>query len=126
MHPTIRASLLWSLGKFKRDIPMNDSSIFGSFLEDILASIFLRNKETGNIIQDFFYDNSKNASADFCINTPTGNIAIECSWGSKDTSQVRKTIEKFKCKFGILISKTNQVTLKDNIITIPRELLLFI
>lgn len=125
MHPTIRASILWSLGKFKKDLAMNDASFFGLFLEDALASIFLKNKETGNTIQEFFYDNSKKTAADFCIKTPTGNIAIECCWGVKDTSQVRKTMENFKCKFGLLISKTNKVTLKDNILIIPREILLF-
>ncbi len=126
MHPTIRASLLWSLGKFKKEIPLNDPSTFGSFLEDVLASVFLRNREIGSTIQEFFYDNSRNPSSDFCIKTPTGTISIECCWGTKDTSQIRKTMEKFNCKFGILISKTNQVILKDNILIVPRELLLFI
>ncbi len=126
MHPTIRASLLWSLGKFKKDLPMNDARFFGIFLEDVVASVLLRNKETGNIIQDFFYDNSDKTAADFCITTPTGNVALECSWGTKDTSQVRKTMENFKCKFGLVISKTNKVVSKDNVLTIPRELLLFI
>ncbi|VVB82225.1 AAA domain protein [uncultured archaeon] len=126
MHPTIRASLLWNLGKFKKDLLQNDSVYFGMFMEDILASTFIRNKDTGNTILEVFFDSAKEEAADFCLKTPSGNIALECCWGNKDTSQIRKTMSRFNCKFGILVEKTNAVTLKDNIISVPRELFLFI
>jgi predicted AAA+ superfamily ATPase len=125
MHPTIRASLLWNLGKFKKDLLMNDPIYFGMFMEDILASTFIRNRETGNIILEVFFDSAKEAT-DFCLKTPSGNIALECCWGDKNTSQIRKTMDRFKCKFGILVEKTNTVSIKENIIYVPRELLLFI
>jgi len=125
MHPTIRASLLWSVGKFKKDLLLNDAEYFGMFLEDILASTLLRNREKGRIILEVSFDSQKGGS-DFVIKTPKKNIAIECCWGKKDCGQLIKTIERFKCKFGILVSKVNSVTIDSNIITIPRELLLFI
>lgn len=124
-HSTIRAALLWSIGKFRKDLLLNDHKYFGMFLEDLIASTLIRNKERGNTVLEVAFDSQKDGS-DFIIKTPTGNIAIECCWGEKDSCQVRKTMERYKCKFAIVVSKVNLVSLKENVITVPRELLLFI
>jgi len=124
-HPSIRATLLWNIGKFNKDPMMNDSFILGNMFEGLLASTFLRNKNIGNKILEVLFDSQK-GSADFVLKTPSRNIAVECGWGRKTPIQIDKTMKRFKCKFGIKISKTNLVSKKDKIINVPRELLLFI
>lgn len=125
MHPTIRAAILWSLGKFKKDLLLNDSSTLGTLFEDIIAFTLIKNMEKGKVILQVSSDDSDNG-ADFLVKTIIGKVAIEVGWGKKGASQLRKSIERHSCKFGISITKTNSVSLKDNIITLPRELFLFI
>lgn len=125
MHPTIRAALLWGIGRFRSDLNLNDSTILGFLFEDALATTLYRNKELSRYIVGLSFD-SKDKGCDFILKTPSGNIALECGWGEKTNYQVEESMKRFKCKFGIVVSKTKSVSLKENIITIPRELLLFI
>jgi predicted AAA+ superfamily ATPase len=125
MHPTIRAAILWSLGKFKKDLLLNESSIFSCLFEDIIAFTLIKNMERGKTILQVSSDDSENG-ADFLVKTSSGKVGLEVCWGKKGASQLRKTMERHSCKFGLSVSKVNSVSIKDNIITIPRELLLFI
>jgi len=126
MHPTLRAALLWNIGRFRSDISLNDSQVLGILFEEAIAATLFRNKELkGGYITDVFFD-AKECGADFIIKTPSGNVAIECGWGKKDNCQPLESMKRFKCKFGIKISKTNTLSMNENVITLPRELLLFI
>lgn len=125
MHPTIRAALLWGLGKFKKEIQQNDTEVLGYLLEDALASTLFKNKEIGNTILNVSYDD-RNVGADFVIQCSDGKIGLECTWGKKSASQVKETIKRHSCKYGISVGKTNLVSFNENIITLPREFLLFL
>jgi len=125
IHPTLRAALLWNIGKFKSNLIMNNTTTLGILFEDAIGATFFRNKELKKHIIDLFFDDQKQGS-DFVIKTSSGNIAVECCWGKKDPGQVINTINRFNCKFGIIIAKTNSVSKNDNIITVPRGLFLFI
>lgn len=124
-HPTIRAALLWDVGKFKKEPLLNSNNTFGAMIEGLLASTFLRNKEVKKYILDISFD-SRSKSADFIIKTSSGKIALEVTWGDKNDSQIKKTMENNKCKFGILVKRTNKVSIEGKIITVPRELFCFI
>jgi uncharacterized protein len=125
MHPTIRAALLWSLGKLKKDLPQNDPAALGILFEDIIAFTLFKNKQrNASILNVAFGD--LDGGADFIIKTNEGKIALECCWGRKGASQVRKSIEREGCKYGISAFNTAAVSLHENLIAIPRELLLFI
>ncbi len=118
--PTIRSTLLWSLGKFNEF----DSKIKGILLEEAILGILIKNIKKQNVIQRVSYDYGKEG-ADFIIGLPTGNVILEVGWGEKDIKQIKKTMERIKFKFGVLASETKEVKVEQNIIKIPKELILF-
>ena len=120
-HPTIRAALLWNVGKFNP----HDNSIWGVMLEEMISFTLLSNKEKPKspILNVGFDDSS--GGADFVLKTPNGNVVIECSWGSKGISQVEKTMARTNSKFGIVVCNKNTVYRKDKILFVPKDLFLF-
>ncbi|MBI2045611.1 ATP-binding protein [Candidatus Pacearchaeota archaeon] len=120
-HPTIRAALLWHVGKFN----VNDNSLWGVMLEEMISFTIISNVEKPKSpILYVGFDDSK-SGADFVIKTPNGNVAIECSWGSKGATQVEKTMERVDCKFGIVLCNRNSVERKEKVLFVPKELFLF-
>jgi predicted AAA+ superfamily ATPase len=67
-----------------------------------------------------FYPPNK-GSSDFILRTNFDNLVpIEVGLGNKKETQIKKDMEKYKCKYGILVSnKFNKIEINNNIIHIP-------
>jgi uncharacterized protein len=116
--PSIRASLLWTMGKFKRE-----SDIMGLLLENASFNTLQKIKAfQPNLIQDISYSD-KSENPDFKLITQNGEMLIECGWGSKGSRQVDKENRE---NFAIVICNVASPAIdKDrNILYIPREVFL--
>lgn len=118
--PTLRSALRWSVGKLNPA----QKEFLGILLEEAIFNTLLKIKIKNNEIDDLKYDYQKGA-CDFLIKTTSGNLAIEVGWGEKTAQQIKKSMSKIKCKGGLKINNIDYVLMKDNILSIPRELLLF-
>lgn len=117
MSPAIRMSLLSITGL--------DSTFLqrrGKLLEDVSALHFYREfVSTG--AGGFTYDSAE-AGADFILQiTNKKQIAIEIGMGEKDFRQVKNTMDKVKCDYGLIFCASDAVNLseKDNIVKIPHR-----
>ncbi len=117
---TIRSALRWSVGKM--NIIQNE--YLGVVLEESIYNNLLKIKAKSHSINDIRYDYSQGA-CDFLLKMTGGDLAIEVGWGTKKDSQLISTMKRFDCRGGLKICNTEYVIAKDNIISIPRELLLF-
>ena len=115
LSPSINSAIRFKLGSFDR----NNHEMFGVLVENLVASYFIRMKETFNKPTGIFYD-SDDGGVDFLIQDSKENIIpVEVGYGSKDGSQVKKAIKKFNSKYGIVICKCQTIKKEDNIIYIP-------
>ncbi len=115
--PSIRAALKHSVGLLKDENK-------GIFLEDYVASILLRLKETKKLF-NVYYDSQKDGT-DFIIVPLEGKpIPLEVGYGEKGLKQIKKSMEKFGSNFGILISET-EFKFEGNILFLPKELFLIL
>jgi len=116
--PSIRASLLWSIGKFKKD-----SQVMGILMENaVFNTLYKINVYQPNLIQNIYYGDDP-GSPDFKIETPHGIIFIECGWGRKGSRQVSTSKKQ---KFSIVVSnvKSPQMDKERQVLYIPREMFL--
>lgn len=114
--PTLRAALLWSIGKFDKS-----SYNLGLLLETYTANILYRAKVLReNLITDFFFSPDQGCS-DFLIKSQGCNIVMECGWGEKNAKQVKDTMAKFSSEKGIVVSRT-ELKLEDGILFVPIRL----
>ncbi|MEK6932719.1 MAG: AAA family ATPase [Nanoarchaeota archaeon] len=121
--PTIRASLLWGIGRFNKE-----SKIVGLLLETAVFNTLYKIKEyQKNIIQEIYYSENP-GEADFKVISKNRKIIIECGWGNKDQSQINKTnaINQSKTSFIISNVKTPLIDKKNNLIYVPKEMFLLI
>lgn len=121
MTPTIRAAILWHIGKFNKT-----SETLGLLLEDAAFNTLYKIKVFTNLLQSIDYPKEDDGkSCDFIVQTPTGKIALECGWGIKDVSQIRNMLIKEKAKYGIIVDgSTERLAEKDNILFVPKEIFL--
>ncbi len=114
--PTLRAALLWSIGKFDKS-----SNNLGLLLETYVANILYRVKMLrGNLITDFSFSPEQGCS-DFIIKSQDCTIVMECGWGEKNIKQAKDTMMKFKSEKGIVVSRT-ELKLEDNVLFVPIRL----
>lgn len=115
LSPSINTAIRFKLGAYDT----KDRNIFGVLAENLVASTFFRMKETVNMPVGVFYDSDKEG-VDFLIQKVTGEIVpIEVTIGKKGGSQIKKAIKKYKFKYGIIISNTPEVSMKNNTIYMP-------
>jgi len=116
--PCIRAALLWSIGKFKKD-----SQIMGLLMENAVYNTLNKiNIYQPNLIQSIHYG-SDSGDPDFKLFTLNGKMLIECGWGRKNSRQVR---EKNNERFSAIVSnvKSPKIDKENNVLYVPRELFL--
>ena len=117
--PTLQASLLWSIGKLNRS-----SETMGPLLETAVAdTLYRKNILSSHKVNGLFFDYRK-GGADFIVKTPLGSIAVECGWGEKETSQVKKTMREISAYMGINVCNSVDRENMDNILSIKKELFL--
>ena len=115
LSPSINTAIRFKLGAFDR----NNREMFGVLVENMVASYFIRMKETINQPTGIFYD-SDEGGVDFLIKDSKENIIpIEVGYGKKDKSQIKKAIKKFESKYGILICDCQKIIKEENVIYIP-------
>jgi len=111
--PTIRSSLKNYLGTFKEED-------IGTLLEEYVATTLYRINKTKYFF-DLFFDAEK-GGANFIIKQPLNKpIPIEVKSGEKGEKQVRKSMEKFKSEYGIVIGGS-ELRFEENILYLPKEL----
>jgi hypothetical protein len=114
MSPSIRMALLGLVGKEATHLTR-----MGKLLEDATALHFNR-EFVGAGLGRLSYDAAQ-GGADFILQIANQKeIVVEVGIGKKDTTQVKRTMEKIKCQYGIVISDGNLAHFeKDNIVCIP-------
>lgn len=115
LSPSISAAIRFKLGSYNQ----RDREMMGVFTENLAASYFFRMKETVNLPVGIFYDSGKNG-ADFLLQDAKENIVpLEIGLGKKDKSQIKSSINRYKSKYGIVVSNVQKITKEDNVIFIP-------
>ena len=89
-------------------------------LEEYVATTLYRINKTKYFF-DLFFDAEK-GGANFIIKQPLNKpIPIEVKSGEKGEKQVRKSMEKFKSEYGIVIGGS-ELRFEENILYLPKEL----
>ena len=117
MSPAIRMSLLSITGLDETFLQRR-----GKLLEDVSALHFYR-EFVANGVGGFTYDSAQ-SGADFILQiTNKKQIAIEIGMGDKEFRQVKTTMDKIRCNYGLIFCAANSVCIseKDNIIKIPHK-----
>ena len=116
LSPTLNASINFTLGKHNP----NNRDYLGILAETYVASTFFRLKNTISKPNGIFSPTGK-GMADFIITDFEGNkVAVEVGIGEKDKSQVNKTMNKYGCNYGIVISSTTSLIKRDgDVIFLP-------
>jgi predicted AAA+ superfamily ATPase len=116
--PSIRASILWTIGKFNRN-----SDTMGLLLENGVFNSLHKTKIYTNLIQEISYPEEQYKSCDFVITTPNGKIVLECGWGIKTSEQIAKTMQLEKAIYGIIVSDSpEKLEENNNVLFIPKEI----
>ncbi len=111
----IKAAFLWSIGQLGIGPEQ-----YGLLLEDLFVHYF---DVRGQLRVVDLFRIEKEAEADFMLKLHSGDlIACEVSFGSKGIEQVKQTMSRVKCKYGLVISK-NQLARKGDVVFVPREFL---
>ncbi len=116
LSPSIKTSINFQLGKYNP----KKREFLGELAENMLASYFFRLKGTMNTPHGIFYSPEKEG-VDFLLSDITGEIIpIEVGVGNKDKRQIKKAINKYNSKYGIVVSNaTKKITREDDVIYIP-------
>ena len=116
LSPSINASINFTLGKHTP----NNNDYLGILAETFVASSFFRLNKTLSKPNGIFTPTQK-GMADFIITTFEGDkIAVEVGIGEKGQSQVKKTMNKYNCQSGVVVSSTTNLIEKEgDIIFLP-------
>jgi predicted AAA+ superfamily ATPase len=99
-----------------------NSDTYGKLLHDLVA-LYLYKMSNINSYFNILHDSGKKGS-DFVVKDTRDNtnIVIEVGYGlNKNGDQVYNTINKFKARYGIVISKKD-LKIEGNIVFIPHKL----
>ena len=116
LSPSINASINFTLGKHTP----NDNAYLGILAETYVASTFFRLNKTVFKPNGIFTPTQK-GMADFILTTFEGDkVAVEVGIGKKGESQVKKTMNKYDCHHGVVVSSTTTlIEEKGDIIFLP-------
>lgn len=96
-----------------------DISHKGKLLEDVVGMYIYRHFAS-NIGVSLGYDDAQ-GGADFIVDAGARRIVIETGWNKKDGSQVERTIKDTNATYGLVVTSTSVLELRDNILMIPFE-----
>jgi predicted AAA+ superfamily ATPase len=115
LSPSINSSIRFKLGAYDS----KNREMLGILTENLIASTFIRMKETLNSPTNIFYD-SKKEGVDFLIQDAKENIIpIEVGFGKKNHRQIQKAIRRYKADYGIVICDCMSIRKEENVIFIP-------
>ena len=114
LSPSINAAIRYKLGI----LDIFDRNMLGVLAENFVASTFFKIKETTYEF-GIFYDPEK-GGVDFLIQKGINEkIPVEVAIGKKEKTQIKKAINKYKAKYGVIISNIDDVKNENNIIYVP-------
>ena len=64
------------------------------------------------------YDTSR-GGADFILDSGNKKIAIEVGWNKNDITQVLRSMQKYKADYGLLVTNTPLVALRQKVVIVP-------
>ena len=113
---TINASINFTLGKHTP----NNNDYLGILAENLVASSFFRLNKTISKPNGIFTPTQKGMS-DFIVTSFEGDkVAVEVGIGKKGISQVKRTMNKYNCQYGVVVSSaTNLIKKEGEIIFLP-------
>jgi hypothetical protein len=116
LSPSINAAINFTLGKHAP----NSNDYLGVLAETLVASSFFRLNRTVSKPNGIFAPAEK-GMADFVITTFEGDkVAVEVGIGEKTYPQVKRTMNKHDCQFGVVVSKKTDLIEKDgDVIFLP-------
>lgn len=117
--PAMRAAVLWKLGRLNLD-----RADYGLLLEDATVQV-LRKAMEGRHLVRFDFDQHP-SSADFVLSRgDQSRIALELGSGKKDAGQVKNTMSRTNCAYG-LIAHQGELRFVDEsqVAFVPKEWLL--
>lgn len=123
MTPAIRASYHGIVGN-----PATLASRRGMLFEDLAALHFYREFiDQGQGSLNYYYDKA-GGHCDFILKIGNSHqLAIEIGLGKKDTRQVRKTLSKVTCRYGLVFGDTElHLNQERNIVVVPLDFFLLI
>ena len=99
---------------------LNQATIKGMLLEDVVALYYYR-----QFINDHLGHLSYSAhpnQADFILQLKNGNrLALEFGWGKKDGQQLKSTMAKISCQYGLVFSNSELVLIDDGRLKVPLD-----
>ena len=121
LSPSILGSLCHNVG-----IDINGEPQKGTLYETAVGASLFRLAETNEEI-NIHYDKEKEGNVDFLIkkNLSGGIIPVEVGY-NKGKTQLKYAIERYKAKYGVLITNCEKIEYEENIIKIPIGTFLFI
>ncbi|MCL2687748.1 MAG: AAA family ATPase [Methanobrevibacter sp.] len=116
LSPSLKSSINFRLGRY---FPKN-REFLGSLAENLVASYFLKMKETTNSPNGVFYP-PEDGNVDFLLSKIGGEIIpVEVGVGKKNKKQVIQSMNKYNSKYGIIISnKTEIIKKEEDIVYLP-------
>lgn len=121
--PTIVASINWFTGTLKRE------EVIGNLIETMVASYLHRVVETLRAPYNIYYD-SRKEGVDFILkNIITGEsipVEVTSSLKGKDVKKVKKAIDYYNSKFGVIITLKGELEVKENVCIMPLHLFAFL
>ncbi|NYB26508.1 MAG: ATP-binding protein [Methanobacteriaceae archaeon] len=117
LSPSIKAAINFKFGKYA---PPSNREFLGVLAENLVVAQFFKMKETMHLPRGIFYDPQK-GGVDFLLQNIDGQvIPVEVVVGDKHPKQVKRAIDRYKSKYGVLISNaTRKVTKKGDVVHIP-------
>jgi predicted AAA+ superfamily ATPase len=116
LSPSLKSAINYDIGRFNLD----NKKCLGALAENYVASSLLKMNQRTFSLMGLFYSTEKKGP-DFILRTKLDDIVpVEVGIGRKTKSQIAKAINKYNCKYGILISNRHyRIKYENNIIYIP-------
>ena len=115
LSSSINAALRFKFGMLDR----SDRKILGILMENLVASYFVRLKETIGMPIGIFYDAEKKG-VDFLLQIGDEKIIpVEVGIGKKKETQIEYAIHRYHSPYGIIIENREKLKIDNDIIRIP-------
>ncbi len=118
LAPSIGTAIRAKLGFYRT----GDRDHLGVLAENMVAAGFFRMKETSLPFLGIFYDPEK-GGADFILELVPGEIIpVEVALGRKSETQVRRAMDRYGAKHGVVISGEDSIYMSRGVLHIPLTL----
>jgi len=115
LSPSINAAIRSELGI----CASGDRKTLGLFAENLVAAYLFRLKETTHELTGLFYDPDK-GGADFLILRGVEKVLpVEVGIGEKGEDQVKSSMKRYHSEYGVVLSRTGNISMDRSILHVP-------